>query len=99
VLVIGVAIGVEHRADQRPQAGPRHELCVDRAHRIQQILQMRVQDIKQQILLADVIMIEQRLRHAGRGRDLRHRGAVIAVLGEELRRAAQDLAPFAVMLC
>ena len=39
------------------------------------------------------------LKVAGGRSDLRHRGAVIAILGEELRGAAQDLAPFAVMFC
>ena len=57
VLVIGIAIGFEQCADQRPQPRARRKAAVHGAGRIDQFLQVLAQDVEQQRVLAGIVMV------------------------------------------
>src|SRR5258705_7323779 len=48
-------------------------------------------DTEQQLLLATHVVVNAGERHIGRGGEIPHRGGVIALVGEDLRRPREEL--------
>jgi len=91
VLRIGIAIGLQQRGDQLPEAEARRKLRpVGGLHHFEQLLEMEADDVEEQLFLVLVIVVEIGLRDAAGLGDLAHRGTVVAMLGKELGRAIED---------
>ena len=78
---------------------PRTRLVTDHAiHRHLEIIEMRADYGKEQLILADIIMINQRLRNRARRRYFRNGGSVKALSGKKPRRHLEDGSTFIIVI-
>ena len=101
VLVVGTGIGGEQAADDQLQPASRvaHGRFGDSgADDAQDPADMLGQDVVQHLVLALVIMVEGGLGRGAARRQVAHRAAVEATLGEQRRRGLTDGRSFRVVV-